>query len=65
MAIHLNKIMSNQEHQNIQNHFLVENSPNWGSSITIQSDPLRTESQETDGAATVMDIQLKCNTKEA
>lgn len=56
--------MSNQEDQNIQNHFLIEKSPNWGNSITVQSDPLRTESQVTDGAATVMDVQLKPNTKE-
>lgn len=48
----------------MQNHFLVEKSPNWGNSITVQSDPLRTESQVTDGAATVTDVLIKPNTKE-
>lgn len=54
----LNKRISNQGDQNIQNHFLVEKSPNWGNSITVKSDPPRTESPVTDGAATVMDVQL-------
>lgn len=63
-SILLNKRISNQGDQNIQNHFLVEKSPNWDNSITVKSDPLRTESPVTDGAPTVMDVQLKRNTKE-
>lgn len=63
-SIFLNKRIYNQWDQNIQNHFLVEKSPNWGHCITVKSDPLRTESPVTDGAATVTDVQLKRNTME-